>query len=920
MSKALLEEHINLLIANQIEFQLPVNHEFVYRFLGCFETIPRSTIKLLKLEQDKNPSQDIFVKSKKISFRLTDSLELLTQLEDIRTLKKVTKDKIRFIVVLNQTQMLVQDTKKMFQIIFDIAELPMQYEIFLPLIGIDSVSAEMEHETDLKASERMGKFYSDIKAHNSIATDTQTHDLNLFLTRILFCMFAEDTGIFPKDSFENVIKMTQTDGSDIPDTLTRLFSILNTKIVERPDNLIQSLSVFPYANGGLFNNTIAIPRFTQQARQSLIRSCELKWDEINPDIFGAMVQAVLRTDVNNDNTEHFTSVPNIMKVIRPLLLNELDRELENAKNDKELDQLLTRISRIKFFDPAVGCANFLIITYKEIRRLEIKILSRISNQSQIHNTSIRLDNFYGIEINDFSAEVAKISMLIAQHQMNKEFEEQFSHLESILPLRDSCVIVHGNAAQLDWTTVCPRNESNEIYIIGNPPFGGSRKQDTSQKDDLKKVFKGKDYKSLDYVSLWYYLGAEYIRGFNAKCALVSTNSIVQGEQVALLWPRVLGDDIEINFAYQSFKWKNSARANAGVTCVIIGLANKSQSTKYIFNGLESANTHQVVAINPYLMNGETIFVHSRTTPLSQFPEMNFGNMPNDGGNLLLTFEEKEKLIAKNPEISRYIKRALGGADFLRDLERYCLWIEDPVEVENITEIVEIINKVKKYRLKSEREVTKKLANFSYRFGEVRHQNKQSIIIPATTSENRTYIPMDFRDNNTIILNSAQAIYTDNISIFGIISSRMHMVWVRAVGGRLKTDLRYSKNVIYNTFPFPPISDDYRETITRIVFDIIGIRERYFTWTLADMYNPDRMPEDLRQRHSDLDSAIDRCYIDNLRLGKSYFIDDSDRLEMLFGLYQKMIHAEQEAQYANSMIELSSKAPKKPKAKKLVVEL
>jgi len=886
-----------------------VNNEFVYEFLSCFD-FPKNTIHRLRIAQENAPTDNILIK-KRIYFKITQSTDLKLTLEELKNLPEV-KGKVRLIVSLNQTQMAVCDTLTGEQKVFEIIDLPTQFEIFSPLIGIEKNSLVFENLADRKASERMSKFYNEIKVYNDFHDDQDIQALNQFLARILFCLFAEDTEIFPKSSFSNALSYTQKDGSDLSEFFARLFEVLNTKVQDRPA-LPDYLKIFPYVNGGLFQEQTKVPKFTTKSRDYLLKNSELDWSQINPDIFGSMVQAVLRNDDKNDNTEHFTSVPNILKVIRPLFLDEIYQEFNEiiTKNSpvaatsaspspnnpnnpnngklKSLNQLLIRLSKIKFFDPAVGSANFLIITYKEIRRLEMAIIKEMGT---LQFSGIHLSNFYGIEINHFSAQIGRLSLWLAQHQMNVEFLKEFGNTSPTLPLQDSGNIIYANAAQIDWETVCPKYDGDEIYIIGNPPFTGSRNQTAEQKNDLEAAFT-KDFGKLDYVSLWYKLGADYIRGNNqAKMALVSTNSICQGEQVALLWPRVLGDELEICFAYQSFKWKNSARNNAGVTVIIVGIANKNEGKKYIFNGDDGQNQHLVAKINPYLTNGETVYIQSRSKPLSGFPEMIYGSEPREGGNLMIDRFQYQDLTNKDPLIKKYIKKVSGSNEQLNRIERYCFWVDDS-EIENSvlhSEIANRFERVKKYRLTSKRADTVKLAYKPNNFTSNTYREATAIIVPIVSSENREYLPVDFLDKNTVILNSAQAIYDPEPWIFGVISSKMHMVWVRAVGGRLKTDLRYSSSLIYNTFPFPPLTDSYKQALEQCVDRVIFTREEYPELTLAQLYDPKKMPENLRAAHADLDTAIDTIYMRHLNRRKP-FESDGERLEVLFEMYEGMVKKE-----------------------------
>jgi len=498
---------------------------------------------------------------------------------------------------------------------------------------------------------------------------------------------------------------------------------------------------------------------------------------------------------------------------------------------------------------------------------------------------ISLEQFYGIEIDDFAHEVAILSLWLAEHQMNQYFEEQlegYTEHKSIIPLKKSGTIVQGNATRLDWKDVCPVTKDNEVYIIGNPPYLGARNQDEEQKIDMNIVFQGvKGFNNMDYIACWFYKAKEYIKGFNAKFAFVTTNSICQGEQVALIWPHLISSGIEIDFAYQSFKWTNNAKGNAGVTVIIVGLRNFSNKAKYIFHDeIQSLAKN----INSYLLNSVNIIVTGRSKPLSKLPEISFGSMPNDGGNLLLNEDEKQIIISQNNQAIKYIKKFSGGAEFVRGINKYCLWIEDNDlnEISNIALIQDRVNKVALGRASSKREATKILASVPHQFGEIRHQKTDSIIIPATSSEKREYIPIGFLNEDTIISNSAMAIYHAEPWLFAMVTSRMHMVWVRIIGGKLKTDYRYSAKLCYNTFPFPNITNKQKETLNLYVFAIIEERAKYSSKTMAQLYNPDTMPSGLKKAHKDLDEAIEKCY----RLQP--FKNDTERLEYLFKLYEEMI--------------------------------
>ncbi len=626
-----------------------------------------------------------------------------------------------------------------------------------------------------------------------------------------------------------------------------------------------------------------MPVFTRRSRRAIIESGELNWAAINPDIFGSMIQAVVTPEHRSGLGMHYTSVPNIMKVIEPLFLNKLYEEFEKAKgSDKKLNQLLGRLKKIKIFDPACGSGNFLIIAYKELRKLEMEIFKE---SDSLALSGISLSQLYGIEIDDFAHEVAMLSLWLAEHQMNVEFFKKFGRTNPTLPLKDAGHIVCGNATRLDWEEVCPKSKDDEIYILGNPPYLGSSMQDKEQKADLAFVCEGfRNYKNLDFIACWFIKGADYIKGFNAQFAFVSTNSICQGEQVALLWPYIFDRNLEIGFAHQSFKWTNNAKGNAAVICVIIGLRNKNHLATIIFNKGIAQN---VKTINAYLAIGSNVIVKKRARPISNFPLMSYGNKAVDGGNLILNDTEKQALIKEYPEVEKFIRPLLGASDYIKGNNRWCLWIRDfeVEEANKITAIAERIEKVKLMRLASPDKSANEMSKIAHRFREQKESQYSTIILPATSSLRRKYIPMGFLSPNIVITNASQAIYDPDPWIFAVISSNMHMLWVRAVGGRLKTDYRYSSALCYNTFPFFDISNRKKEELTGHVYRILEERERHSEKTLAQLYDPDKMPDGLREAHHSLDLAVERCY------RSKPFDSDAERLEYLFQLYEKMTSEE-----------------------------
>jgi len=859
--------------------------EFIYDFLIAYGISKTSVTRLKKGDFNLSKNDNEILYKKKIFFTVEESDKLLSTIDSISKDKDILKHKPRFAIATDYEQLVAKDLRLGKALDIKLEELPEYFDFFLPLAGSEVYSASNDNEADRNASYKMATLYDLLREENPEIYNSKEsiHHLNIFLSRLLFCYFAEDTEIFEEDSiFTNtLVQHTSADGADTHAFLNKLFERLNTK---NADGFPVYLAKFPYVNGGLFQDNVNAPVFSYKARKVLIELGELNWKDINPDIFGSMIQAVVIDEYRSDLGMHYTSVPNILKLIKPLFLDELYEEFEKSNDSvKKLENLIRRMSQIKFFDPACGSGNFLIITYKEIRVLEIKILQRIIELDQnklFVDTLISLEQFYGIEIDDFAHEVAILSLWLAEHQMNQYFEEQlagFTEHKSIIPLKKSGTIVQGNATRVNWKEVCPVSLMDEIYIIGNPPYYGSRKQNKEQKEDLKFVFQ-KDYKSLDYISAWFYKGAKYIRGYNAKCAFVSTNSICQGEQVALTWSRILDEQIEIDFAYQSFKWTNNAKGNAGVTVIIVGLRNKSNKAKYLY---KDKFKKEVKNISPYLVEASNIMVSKAEKPISNFPEMNFGNMPADNGNLLFTEKEKEEFLLKEPAAKKWIKPILSAHEFLNGSKRFCLWLEGvkKEEYEKLPLVKKRVEANYKVRISSSRP---QLAEIPHLFAQITQPaNKDFILIPRHSSENRDYIPMGYFDSSYKASDSNLIIATDQPWLFAVVTSRMHMAWVRAVGGKLKTDYRYSAKLCYNTFPFPDISIRQKENLNLYVFAILDARSKYPEKTMAWMYNPDTMPKDLKQAHTDLDKAIEQCY----RLKP--FENDTERLEYLFKLYEEM---------------------------------
>lgn len=873
-----IENKIKKLINNGID-----KNTFIYDFLLAFGT-PKATIKRLR-EGNSNLSKEEgqLTWKKWLTFKELENEDLYLE---VTKLKEKSKYNERFIVVTDYKYLLAIDTKTDDKLDIEISDIARYFDFFLPLAGMEKAHYQSENPADVRAAERMARLFDEIRRDNLNDSNEFKHSLNIFFARLLFCYFAEDTGIFTKGQFtDNISSLTNQDGSDLGDFLERLFQILDTDNSVRGE-LPNYLNYFPYVNGGLFTEKIELPKFTAHSRRVMIDAGDLDWAAINPDIFGSMFQGVISTEKRNSLGMHYTSVPNIMKVINPLFLDELREEMKEVsqeKTTKKLYDLLKRIRDIKIFDPACGSGNFLIIAYKELRRLEMDIYNRIKKYQMLIgvSTGIKLNNFYGIEIDDFACEIGKLALWIAEHQMHIETEKKFGFKQPTLPLQEAGKIVCGNATRLDWNQICPISKEDEVYVLGNPPYKGSRKQDSSQKEDLKYVFnKMKKYKDLDYISIWFYIGSFYIKGKNAKLSFVSTNSICQGEQVSLLWPYIFENKVEINFAYTSFKWKNSAQRNAGVTVIIVGLANigTSKANLYIKDIKKS-----VEMINSYLLPAnKDLFIYSRSKPLSKIPEMNHGNMPADGGKFLYTPEEKDEIIKKEPNSKKWFKKILSVREHLNGRERWCLWLEgiSKDELESLPVIKEIVDEVYKIRINSSRP---KLAEIPNLFAQITQSKKgYSVIVPRVSSENRDYLPNDFIDNETYkVTDSYFNVTTDEIYIFSFLSSKMHTNWMKSIGGKLETRIQYSKNIVYNTFTIPKLTKKQKEELENCALKILDIREKYPEKTLAQLYDPNKMPEDLREAHRENDLAVERCY------RAKPFESDEERLEYLFKLYERM---------------------------------
>ena len=848
-----------------------------------------------------------------LAYRLVRTEEMNAQLEAMKHDKWVVKNKPAIIAVSDGDVIKAFDPAVEETYENHLNNVFTDYEFFSPMWGVRKIRNIEENEADVKAAYKMAQIHDEIRRFNQIGITDDTHDLNIFMSRLLFCFFAEDTGIFEKDLFTNAINnTTRQDSSDLQDFFDGAFRTMDQQL---RIGVNSRFAQFPYVNGGLFSKFIKVPRMNGRIRRLIIDCGNLNWAKINPDIFGSMIQAVVSPELRSGLGMHYTSVSNIKKVINPLFLDELYEEYRDIEHrQKEQDslfddsgkgrkayydscrplvnrckRLLTRMSRMKFFDPACGSGNFLIITYKELRTLEMKILKLMQLMVQnvlmqfVDGSIIKISQFYGLEINDFACETAVLSLWLAEHQMNNMFTRNFGVDIRALPLKQNHNFHCGNACYEDWNKVCPHKPDEEVYVMGNPPYLGSKLQSDEQKNEIVSIFKNvRNCKILDYIANWFLLGADYIKGTHAKYAFVSTNSICQGEQVGVLWPEIFKRDVNIFFAHKSFKWTNNAKYNAGVTCVIVGLCNKSEkTTKRLF---DQERFTEVDFIGPYLTsNGETI-VKKKTQDPEGKPKLCFGCMPyDDKKNKYLRLDEyqRQQLLEDYPEAEVLIRRIYGSDEFIKGKKAFCLWIDDnQLELANsIPPIMQRIKANRNYRL-YESEDGQELANRPHQFRE-HPEDKKKVIVPRVSSENRDYIPIGYLEAKDVVSDSAFALYDAPEWLFGILTSAMHMAWVRAIGGRLKTDYRYSAGLCYNPFPFPKITEPKKLEIEEAAMEVEGWREYYNGKTLAWLYDPKTMPQELRDAHHKLDLIVDSCYRERP------FADENDRLEWLLKLYDRM---------------------------------
>ena len=772
---------------------------------------------------------------------------------------------------------------------FTIDELYKKIRLFGFIAGYNTkVELKEQDPVNIKAAESMAKLHDKLKE-----IGYEGHELELYLVRLLFCLFADDSSMFNKNIFYDYIKEhSAEDGVNLASTINELFEILNTPLDKRLKNISDELNAFPYVNGKLFEERLPLASFDSKMRNILLECCALDWDKISPAIFGSMFQGVMDSDKRRNLGAHYTSERNILKLIKPLFLDELWNEFEKIKNnEKQLKLFHKKISSLHFFDPACGCGNFLVVTYRELRLLELEVLKALYGKQQATNIAelvvCNVDQFAGVELEEFPVQIAKVAMWLVDHQMNMLCSAEFGEYFVRLPLRKSANIIQGDALELDWNEVAPKEQLS--YIIGNPPFVGARLMSKEQSAQIERVFDHiRGAGNLDYVTAWYAKAAQYIQGTRIKVAFVSTNSIVQGEQVGILW-RVLLEkyNVHIHFAHRTFKWSNEAKGNAGVYCVIIGFANFDTDNKTIFEYEDITGEPHILRaknINPYLVDAKNTLIENRSKPLCDVPTIGIGNKPIDGGNYLFTKEEMEEFIELEPKSAQYFRPWYGAVEFIQQKPRYCLWLGDcsPSELRAMPHCMERVKNVREFRLASKSEGTRKIAETPTRFHVENMPESSYIVIPLHSSENRKYIPMGFLTPDNLCSNAVEMLTDVTLYHFGVLTSAMHMAWMRCICGRIKSDFRYSAGIVYNNFPWVEnITDKQREKIEQCAEAVLEARKQFPNSSLADLYDPLAMPPALMKAHQALDKAVDAAY------RSVPFTSDSQRMEFLFELYDKL---------------------------------
>ncbi|MBU2790351.1 class I SAM-dependent DNA methyltransferase [Acidithiobacillus caldus] len=895
--------------------------EFPYAFLEVFGN-KTTTIQRLRSGATNKSDLGGVLQINNIHILTCADGQIPSAMTALRASPATARAKAKFILATDGVDIEAEDLMSGETIACSYTDLPVHFGFFLPLAGISTVRQISENAFDIDATKRLNRLYVELLKDNpEWATTERRHDINHFMAQLIFCFFAQDTGIFggKKRFTETIQQMSARDGSNVHEVIGELFLSMNTPFDHRVAANISRWAAngdFPYVNGGLFSGSLDVPRFSKFARSYLLHVGGLDWTKINPDIFGSMIQAIAEDEERGELGMHYTSVPNILKVLNPLFLNDLRERLADAgDNPRLLLNLRKRMARIRVFDPACGSGNFLVIAYKEMRAIEAEINRRRGEPDR--RSDIPLTNFRGIELRDFPAEIARLALVIAEYQCDVLYRGPKLALAEFLPLRKENWITCGNALRIDWLSICPptgtdvkvqaddlfgspldqaeidfENEGGETYICGNPPYLGSTWQSAEQKDELKAIFghRCKTWKSLDYVAGWFMKAADYSTHTPTTAAFVSTNSICQGQQVPILWPLIFATGNEIAFAHTSFKWANLASHNAGVTVAIVGISTHPPAGRKLYGIADDGSVvvRDTPSINAYLTPGGNVMVEKTSSPLSEIGVMDFGSKPVDGGNFFFDYQEKEQLIRAWPQARAFIRHFSNSEEFINGKQRYCLWLneDDVEEAVKIPEIQQRIKRVRAMRLASTKKQTQSEASTPYRFSEIRHQSsKTTIVVPRVSSENRPYLPVGIVEGGSIIGDRNFALYDAPLWNMALIASRLHWVWIGAVCVRLEMRFSYSNTLGWNTFPVPTLTEKNKADLTRCAEDILLAREHHFPATIAELYDPANMPDDLRAAHERNDEVLERIYI-----GRR-FKNDTERLEKLFELYTKMTAAQ-----------------------------
>lgn len=888
--------------------------EFPFAFLEAFGN-KATTIKRLRSGASNKSDVGGVLQTGNIHIAVATPGEVAQTLAALKASPATGKAKAKFVLVTDGDTFEAEDLESGETVACEYPDFPNQFGFFLSLAGISTVRQVRENSFDIRATSRLNRLYVELLKDNpDWGTAERRPDMNHFMARLIFCFFAEDTDIFHRSyPFTATIeKMSERDSSNTHEVIGELFRAMNTRKEDHEAAGIRNWArPFPYVNGGLFSGSLEVPRFSRIARSYLLHIGNLNWKQINPDIFGSMIQAVADDEERGALGMHYTSRPNILKVLSPLFLDSLREQLEEANdNARKLLNLRNRMARIRVFDPACGSGNFLVIAYKEMREIEAEISRR---RNEIGRASdIPLTNFRGIELRDFPAEIARLALIIAEFQCDVLYRGEQLALAEFLPLNQKNWITCGNALRLDWLSICPptgtgvkhraddlfstpldqaqidfENAGGETYICGNPPYLGSTWQDRSQKSDLQAIFEARTptWKSLDYVAGWFMKAADYGTQTSATAAFVSTNSICQGQQVAFLWPLIFKTGNEITFAHTSFKWSNLASHKAGVTVVIVGISTRPGPVRTLFSIADNGGSvaKETAYINAYLVAGADVIVEKSMRPMTEVNPMDFGNKADDGGHLTLTPHELETMGLPPAAKSAFIKQFYGSKEFINGETRYCIWItnEDVALAEREPAIAQKIEDVRQARLNSKDAYARSLANRPHQFKSPRIADRSVIVTPRVSSENRPFLPVGVMSNHAVIGDRNFAIYDAPVWNLALLASRLHWVWIGTVCVRMRTDFSYSNTLGWNTFPVPSLTDKNKADLTRCGEDILLAREAHFPATIADLYDPDAMPADLREAHERNDEVLERIYI-----GRR-FKNDTERLEKLFDLYTKM---------------------------------